>query len=83
MGKVASGENRRGGAVWEQVSCNDVVLTDVGQFFISLPAERLPSEHSQSDTRTGTHTRARTLHSLGSGLNDAIKTLRRASSRPR
>jgi len=35
--EVACGETLKKAAAWEQVSHNDVVLTDVGQLFISLP----------------------------------------------
>lgn len=35
--KVACGKTGKKAAAWEQVSCNDVVLTDVGQFSSSLP----------------------------------------------
>lgn len=35
--KSGSGESTQRAAAWEQVSHNDVALTDVGQLFIALP----------------------------------------------
>lgn len=46
--KVASGENPQRGTAWERVSHNDVVLTDVGQLFISLPKVCSHRSHSQT-----------------------------------